>query len=216
MTEKTQDKPLRLLVLGARRGIGAALVRTASEAGHRVTGFSRLPSALVSEAVAYRQGDVRNPDDIDAAVRDQDAVVWTVGTGITREPVTLFSDGTRHVLDAMDRHGVRRLVAVTGIGAGNTKGHGGFSYDHIINPLFLRTIYEDKDRQEEIIRASSVEWLIVRPGFLTNGPRTGHYQVVTDLQGVRSGKISRADVADFILRELTQPRHWFRSPLLMY
>lgn len=214
MEPAPSSRTLDLLVLGARRGIGAEVMKAGIEAGHRMTGFSRIPSARFADSASYRQGDVRNPDDLKAAVAGQDAVIWTVGTGITRDEVTLFSDGTRKLIDAMKLHGVRKLVAVTGIGAGNTKGHGGFSYDHIINPLFLRTIYEDKDRQEELIRASGLEWLIVRPGFLTNGPRTGDYRVITDLQGVRSGKLSRADVADFILRELTDPQHWFRTPLV--
>jgi putative NADH-flavin reductase len=205
---------LGLLVLGARRGIGAEVMKAGVEAGHRMTGFFRLPSARFTDTASYRQGDVRNPDDLETAVVGQDAVIWTVGTGITRDEVTLFSDGTRKLIAAMKHHGVNKLVAVTGIGAGNTKGHGGFSYDHIINPLFLRTIYADKDRQEELIRASGLEWLIVRPGHLTSGPRTGEYRVITDLQGVRSGKISRADVADFILRELADPQHWFRTPLV--
>ena len=216
MTGEPNPKPLRILVLGARRGIGAELLKSAAAAGHHMTGFSRLPYALMSANIAYRQGDVRSPTDISAAVKGQDAVVWTVGMSITRDPVSLFSEGTRNVLHAMAEHGVRKLIAVTGIGAGNTKGHGGFSYDHIINPLFLRTIYEDKDRQEALIRESKLEWMIVRPGFLTHGPRTGSYRVVIDLEGVRAGKISRADVADFILRELTEPQHWFRAPLLTY
>ena len=72
----------------------------------------------------------------------------------------------------MKKAGVKRLVCVTGIGAGDSKGHGGFLYDSIFLPFLLGTIYADKDRQELVIKASDVDWTIVRPGFLTNGPLT--------------------------------------------
>jgi putative NADH-flavin reductase len=108
------------------------------------------------------------------------------------------------------------LIFVTGIGAGDSRGHGGFLYDRIFQPLLLGTIYADKDREEALIKASSLQWLIVRPGFLTNGPRTGAYRVVTDLAGVTAGKISRADVADFMLNQLEAPTMFEQTPLLTY
>jgi putative NADH-flavin reductase len=109
---------------------------------------------------------------------------------------------------------VRRLICVTGIGAGDSRGHGGFLYDRIVNPLLLKTIYQDKDRQEALIRASHTDWTMVRPGFLTNGPRTGSYRVLTDLKGVTAGRISRADVAHFMLAELAANRYLGQTPLL--
>ncbi len=105
---------------------------------------------------------------------------------------------------------------MTGIGAGDSRGHGGFFYDKIINPLLLKTTYEDKDRQEAIVRESGLDWVIVRPGFLTNGSRTGEYRVLTELNGVKAGKISRADVADFILREAAEMKYRGQTPLLTY
>jgi putative NADH-flavin reductase len=80
----------------------------------------------------------------------------------------------------------------------------------------LKTIYEDKNRQEAIIRESGLDWVLVRPGFLTNGQRTGKYRVLTELGGVKAGKISRADVADFMLREAAEMKHKGQTPLLMY
>jgi NAD(P)H-binding len=88
--------------------------------------------------------------------------------------------------------------------------------DRILNPLLLATNYADKDRAELIVKASNVEWLIVRPGFLTNGPRTGKYRGIENLSGVTAGKISRADVADFILKQLASPTYFGKTPLLMY
>ena len=83
---------------------------------------------------------------------------------------------------------MRRLICVTGIGAGDSRGHGGFLYDRVIAPFLLKTIYQDKDRQEALIRASGTDWTMVRPGFLTNGPLTGKYRLLTDLTGAPPAK----------------------------
>jgi putative NADH-flavin reductase len=147
---------------------------------------------------------------------DQDAVCCTLGTLPTRKPVTVFSEGTQSLLEAMKTAGVRRLICVTGIGAGDSKGHGGFLYDRIFNPLLLKTIYEDKDRQETLIKASDVDWVIVRPGFLTNGSLTGKYRALTDLTGITAGRISRADVGHFMLQQLESEEYLRQTPLLTY
>ena len=82
--------------------------------------------------------------------------------------------------------------------------------------MFVRTIYEDKNRQEQLVKASGLDWTIVRPAVLTDGSRTGKYRVLTDLSGVTAGKIARADVADFILDELKTNRFLRLTPLLTY
>jgi len=96
-------------------------------------------------------------------------------------------------------------MAITGVGAGDSRGHGGFFYDRLVLPLLLRKLYEDKDRLERMLVASEANWTIVRPGFLTNGSGTGEYRVLTELEGVRLGRISRADVAHFMASELDSP-----------
>jgi putative NADH-flavin reductase len=161
-------------------------------------------------------GDIREAEIVRQAAAGQQAVLITIGIPPTWKPVTVFSEGTKNVLAAMGADGVPRLLAVTGIGTGDSRGHGGFLYDRIFNPLLLKTIYADKDRQEELIRGSGVIWTIVRPGFLTNGPLTGRYRVITDLTGVTAGKISRADVAHFMLQEMTANRYVGQTPLLIY
>ncbi len=140
----------------------------------------------------------------------------TIGIKNTRQPVSVFSKGTKTVVDAMKKSSCKRLICVTGIGAGDSRGHGGFWYDKMFKPLFLKTIYEDKDRQEAIVRESGLEWVIVRPGFLTKGSRTGKYRVLTDLSGVKTRTISRADVADFILQEAAEMKYREQTPLLTY
>lgn len=173
--------------------------------GHHVTGlvldplragFSRRNLRLVGGSVASSAA-------VADAVKGQDAVCITIGIGPTRAPVDIFSEGTRIVLAAMRNAGVHRLVCVTGIGAGDSRGHGGKLYDRVILPLLLNSIYADKDRQEALVRASNVRWTLVRPGFLTNRPGTGRYRVSADLTGVTARRISRADVASYLLREMT-------------
>ena len=116
----------------------------------------------------------------------------------------------------MHRHAIRRIVCITGIGAGDSRGHGGFFYDRVIEPTLLRTIYQDKDRQEDLLRYSDRDWIIVRPGQLSNDEATGKYRVLLDLAGVTVGKIARADVAAFVLLQLASNEFLRKTPLLTY
>jgi uncharacterized protein YbjT (DUF2867 family) len=116
----------------------------------------------------------------------------------------------------MERRGVRRLVAITGIGAGDTVGHGGFLNDRIGLPTILKRIYADKNRQEALIRQSHLEWVILRPaGFIGNRQR-GNFRVATELEGVTIKWISRADAAAFALDQLSDNRYIGKSPLIGY
>jgi putative NADH-flavin reductase len=195
---------MKILVIGATRGIGRCLAEQAVEAHDEVTVLVRDPLRIPDRHPNLRviRGDILDRSSVEQAVKGQEAVCIVVGIPPTRKPVHVFSEGARTVVDAMKIFGVNRLVCVTGIGAGESRGHGGFLYDRIVQPLLLKTNYADKEKQEEIVRASPISWTVVRPGFLTNGPRTGHYRVVTDMTGVTARKISRADVADYLLKEL--------------
>src|SRR5215213_9791961 len=101
---------------------------------------------------------------------------------------------------------------VTGIGAGESRGHDGVLYDWIGLPLIVGAIYADKDRQEAFVKASGLDWTIVRPTLLTNGPRTGQYRVLTNLEGVHGGRISRADCADCLMRAIVEGA-WSRTAI---
>jgi putative NADH-flavin reductase len=209
---------MNILIIGATRGIGLQLLEQTLQAGHAVTALVRDPQKLTRqhERLSVFKGDILDLDAVQRAMVGQEAVCITIGIGVTWKPVTVFSEGTRNVLEAINREGVRRLICVTGISAGESKGHGGFLYERLFKRLLLRTIYEDKDRQEALIQASETDWTIVRPGFLTNGPLTKKYQVITDLTGVTAGKISRTDVAHFILEEMVANRYLGQTPLLTY
>lgn len=207
---------MNILIVGATRGIGRQLLEQALTAGHTVTALVRNPQKLSvhHERLRVIKGDILDSESVGLAMAGQEAVCCTIGVKVPWFRVTVFSEGTKNVLEAMKNSGVKRLICVTGIGAGDSKGHGGFLYDSIFLPFLLRTIYADKDRQESLIKANDVDWTIVRPGFLTNGPLTEHYRALTDMTGVTAGKISRADVAHFMLKELKVNQYLRQTPLL--
>ncbi len=209
---------MRLLVIGASRGIGLQVVHKALDQGHQVTACARAVTEIgISHPYLHRQrADVLDFFALQRIVPGHDAVVISLGILPTFDKVRLFSEGTRNLIDAMHAAHIKRLIVVTGIGTGDSRGHGGFFYDKLFQPFVLRTIYKDKERQEGLVRKSNLDWTIVRPGFLTNGDATQNVQVHTELQGVIAGKVSRADVAEFILHELDQPQYQQKTPLLSY
>lgn len=109
-----------------------------------------------------------------------------------------------------------RLVAITGIGAGDSAGHGGFLFDNLIFPLLLRKVYADKDRQESIIRNSELAWTIVRPSILNNKPGGKSVRALANLDTFHGGSISREDVATFVLDEVNSNRWLRQTPLISW
>ena len=210
-----------LLVIGASRGIGLETVRCALAAGHRVRAFARHAAAIPIQLPGLEKvaGDALDAAAIAAALAATDAVIQSLGAPKGPQSVlggtTLFSRATRILVDAMRAHGPRRLVTVTGMGAGDSRGHGGLLYDALVFPLVLKRVYDDKDVQEQIVKASGLEWTIVRPGLLTSGPATGAVRALTDPKDWGPGTISRADVADFLVREAFERRFVGQTPLLI-
>lgn len=207
---------LRILVIGGTSGIGLETVKLALARGHSVTAMARRPErmSLAHERLDVVKGDVQDLGSVKATLADNDTVVFAVGIGPTRKPVSVFSQGIANVHEAMRDLGVRRIIAVTGIGAGNSRGHGGFIYDNITQPLFLKTNYADKDRAEALILESDTDWTIVRPGLLNDDAAETQYRVISDMQGITSGDISRADVAHFILATLESQSYLGATVLL--
>jgi uncharacterized protein YbjT (DUF2867 family) len=211
----------KLLVIGASRGIGIETVKAALLAGHSVRALARSAASIPIQNTNLEKvsGDALDTDTIRNALKDVEAVIQTLGVDISPraifQPTTLFSQSTRILVDAMKEAGVKRLIAVTGLGAGDSRGHGSLLYNAVVFPLLLKRVYDDKDVQEWIIRSSGLDWTIVRPGLLTNRPATGQYRVLITPNDWRFGVISRADVADFLVRQIDDRALIGTTPLLI-
>lgn len=210
----------KLLIMGASRGVGLETVKAALSSGHEVRAFARSAASIPvrDERLEKFRGDARNADDVRRALEGMDAVVQTLGADpnlrVLFEGTTLFSEATRILVDAMERNGPKRLVTVTGFGAGDSRDH--------LGPLFrmaftvtLRRVYDDKDVQEQIIKASGLDWTIARPGFLRDGRATGLYRALTNPADWKLGSIRRADIARFLLDEIERPQFLRQTPALM-
>ena len=211
----------KVLVIGASRGVGLETVRAALRAGHSVRAMSRSAAGIPIQDTNLEKvsGDALDRDTIRNALQDVDVVIQTLGVDFAPrlifEGTSLFSQSTRILVDAMKAAGVKRLVSVTGLGAGDSRGHSGLLYDRVVFPLLLKRVYDDKDVQEWIIRSSGLDWTIVRPGLLTNRPATGRYRVLTASKDWRFGAISRTDVADFLVRQVDDRALIGTTPLLI-
>jgi uncharacterized protein YbjT (DUF2867 family) len=213
--EGPRRRPSRVLIVGATGGTGRQLVTQALERGYAVTALVRDPSRL---QVAHPQltvvgGDVLDEGSVDAAMRGQDAVVSALGHKRYFYPTRILSDGTRNILRAMKTHRVARLVCETSLGIGDSAGRLGLYYTLFVLPVILPFYFWDKTRQERRIAESDVEWVIVRPGVLTNAGKRGRcrhgFQLGSFLLSVR---ISRADVADFMLNQLASDTYLRTGP----
>jgi putative NADH-flavin reductase len=209
------QRPARVLIIGANGGTGRQLITRALEGGYAVTALARDPSRLLVDhpQLTVIQGDVLDGGSVEAAMRGQEAVLCALGHKRYFYPSRILSEGTRNILRAMGTHHVPRLVCETSLGIGDSAGRMGLYYTLFVIPVILPLYFWDKTRQERLIAGSDVEWVIVRPGVLTDGARRGRSrhgrQVGSFLQTVR---ISRVDVADFMLNQLTSDTYLRRAP----
>src|SRR6266566_1152253 len=191
---------LKLVIFGATGGTGRQLVEQALERGHTITVLVRHPATfpLQHERLTVFEGDVRNLANVEAAVAGQDAILSALGTN-QRGPVSVCTDGVERMLKAMNSSQVRRLLVVSAYGAAESH------HRNLYNLFVWASMKEkmlDKERMEDLLQHSDVEWTLVGPPALTNGPRTQHYQTAPDLRISATSHISRADIAEFMLRSL--------------
>ena len=209
----------RILVIGGSKGIGLETVKRALAEGHDVTAFARSASdvPITSEKLTKLNGDALSTSDVENAVVDADVVIQALGvplnTKLLTGPITLFSEATKVLLPALEKAGATRLIAVTGYGAGDSEATIPMLQRLPFNLVFGHA-YRDKSIQEALIKDSDLDWIIARPGVLTNGRESGRYQVITDPSKMKNGVISRADVAHFLVNQIHDDRYLKTAPVL--
>ena len=180
-----------------------------------MTAVTRHPQTfpLRHERLQVMRGDVFDLSSVEQAVAGQDAVLSTLGVPYSRKTITLYSQGTAHIVQAMNHYGVRRLVCVSSSATDPlTRFHdtqGGFIFEKILKPFFTlvigRTLYADMKRMETLVMNSHLDWTIVRPSGLFETPAVTDYQVA---EAYISGRYtSRADLADCMLQQLTNDQY---------
>src|SRR6478672_707771 len=206
--------------LDALAGIGLETVKAALEAGHSVRALARSARRIRLDHPKLEKiaGDALEMVTVKRALTGVDVVIQSLGVAPGLEailkPTRFFSKATRVLVTAMEKAQVRRLICVTGFGAGDSRGHGGFLYSVAFH-LLLGRVYDDKDVQERIVRNSKLDWVIVRPVILTDGPKTNAYRALVDPRDWTCGFISRADVADFLVKQIDDDAFLHKTPVLM-
>jgi putative NADH-flavin reductase len=212
---------MNLLVLGATGGTGRELVRQALDAGHDVTAFVRDPRRLTQRHPRMRtvSGDVLDRSAVARVLPGHDAVRCLLGSSVTKVG-TVRSEGTRNIVCAMEKGGVRRLVCLGSLGYGDSREalkRTSVFFKYALVPLLMGRVFADHQRQEERVKGSALDWIIVRPGSLTNGPRTGAYRHGFPANDATIKVIvSRADVADFMLKQLNDDTNLRQTPRISY
>jgi len=202
---------MKITVFGASGKTGILLVYQALEKGHSVVAFARHAASvhITHRNLRIVEGDILDYEKVKEAVEGQEVILSTLGVNI-RKYNTVLSDGTANIIRAMKECGVVRFICMSSAGVlGND---GGFIFGKIIVPLMLRQVMADKKRQLEIIRSSGLEWVVIRPPFLTDSPKTGKYRISSGLPEYRS--VPRNDVADFMLKLMTDKQYDGQVPAI--
>jgi putative NADH-flavin reductase len=209
----------RVLIVGASKGIGLETTREALKAGYDVRAFARTASGIKpsNPKLEKVRGDALKSQDVESALNDVDVVIQTLGVSLCDlfQPVSLFSNATRILISAMEKHGVKRLISVTGFGAGDSQASISCLQRLPFQIIFGRAYY-DKSLQEKLIKKSSLDWTIVRPGVLIRGRKTGRYKILDEPAQWRNGIISREDVAEFLARQIDDRAYVCKEPVLVY
>jgi putative NADH-flavin reductase len=202
---------MRITVFGANGATGRLLTGQALAAGHEVTAVTRQPAGfpVMHERLTVAEADVHDAGAVSRAIEGADAVLSALGVPFTRRPVDVYSTGTGHIAEAMSRHGVKRLAVVS---SSATVPHhhadGGFLLNRVLQPLITATIgkttYRDMRLMEDLLRASDLDWTVMRPSGLFDAPRVTQYELHEDqAPGIFT---SRSDLAASLLEQVTEAR----------
>jgi putative NADH-flavin reductase len=199
---------MNIIIFGATGPTGQQLLRQALEDGHSVTAFARNVAAITTQHERLRvvQGDALDAAAVDKAMSGHDTVISLLGTPFTFKPVKLFSEGTRNIIQAMHKRGMRRLLCISSGGTNpSADSQHGFFFNTFVKPTIRRSVYLDMRRMEQLVKRSGLDWTIVRPLQLYDGPLSKKYH--TEPGYIPSGKTSRADLVDFLLKQMRSTQY---------
>ncbi len=204
---------MKVIVFGATGTVGRLAVENLLKAGHSVTAFARSPEKLNLSDPKLRlaAGDAMKLSDVTAAVAGHDAVVVTLGSGMSRKS-KIRSQGTMNVIKAMQIHGVRRLIAQSTLGARDSWPTLNFWWKRVMFGALLAPVFRDHELQEQLVEASGLDWTIVRPSAFTDQPTTR--PVIEDVENTARGldlKIARSELARFLTRQLSDRQYIGRA-----
>ena len=209
-----------ILLIGASSGIGLETLKLGLKAGHEIRAFSRRADKIkiINSNLEKIKGDALIEDNINKAINDVDVVIQALGIPLNIKlltgPITLFSKATEILLSAMKKTGVKRIISVTGFGAGDS--YASISpLQKIGFELIFGRAYHDKSKQEKMIKQSDNDWVIVRPGVLTNARVNKNYKVLINPNEWRNGIISRRNVAEFLIQQVSEDKFLKKSPVLI-
>jgi len=207
---------MKIIVFGATGTIGQHVIKQAIADGHSVTAFARNTSKIKQHHPKLNKvaGDVMEPSSINASISGHDAVIVVIGAG---RKGGVRAVGTHNVIAAMKAHDIKRLICQSSLGVGDSRVNLNFFWKHIMFGLLLRPAYADHELQEQYVRESDLDWTIVRPGAFTDGERTGKYKHgILAIEEKHALAVSRADVAEFLLQQVSDLRYLHQSPGLSY
>jgi uncharacterized protein YbjT (DUF2867 family) len=204
---------MKVIVFGATGNVGRLAVERMLKDGHAVTAFARKPEKIGIEHrnLTLRAGDAFDAKSVEDAVEGHDAAVITIGAGMSRKSL-IRSQGTMNVIQAMHRHGVRRLICQSTLGAHESWSNLNFFWKRIMFGALLKPVFRDHELQEKLVRASGLDWTIVRPSAFEDGPAQGGYKedFGPDERKLKL-TIRRADIADFLTRQLGEATYLRRA-----
>ncbi|MDX8411868.1 MAG: SDR family oxidoreductase [Mariprofundaceae bacterium] len=208
---------MKLIIFGATGTIGRHLVEQALAQGHQVKAFARNPAALEIEHpnLSLIPGDVFDPMSVAAAVKGCDGVLVSLGS--SRLTGKVRSVGTQHIVQAMQQHGIKRIICQTTLGVGDSRDNLNFLWKYLMFGLVLRFVFNDHVAQEAVVKRTALHWVIVRPAAFTDDSATGAYKHgFPPSEKKLALKISRADVAGFMLQQLTDDTYQRQTPGISY
>ena len=207
---------MKVIIFGATGGTGKQLVKRSLAAGFETSAFVRSNPQRLAEfrsRINVFQGDVRDIDAVDQAIQGQTAVVVALGV-IPGRTQRILSKGTANIIGCMEKQGVKRLVVETGAGLIDDQARLPFLWRLVASLPPMRGMFDDKRKQEALIKDSGLDWIIVRPANLTNGPSTSSYQTGERLRLRTSSTVSRADVADFMINQISAS-DWLKKAVMI-